>query len=84
MSPGSWRFRGPALLAESPSLPTGGTEVAVDTGVETDHEEATGIELPEVLPVLPLKNTVLFPYLLNPLLVNSERSKRLIDALPAR
>ena len=62
-------------------MPAGGTEVAVDTGVETDHEETSKVELPEILPVLPLKNTVLFPYLLNPLLVNSERSKRLIDAV---
>jgi ATP-dependent Lon protease len=29
--------------------------------------------------VLPLKNTVLFPFLLSPLLVNTERSRRLID-----
>jgi ATP-dependent Lon protease len=29
--------------------------------------------------VLPLKNTVLFPFLLSPLLVNTARSKRLID-----
>ncbi len=36
-------------------------------------------ELPEVLPVLPLKNTVVFPSLLTPLLVNTPRSKRLID-----
>ena len=31
--------------------------------------------------MLPLKNTVLFPFLLSPLLVNTERSKRLIDAV---
>jgi ATP-dependent Lon protease len=29
--------------------------------------------------VLPLKNTVLFPHLLSPLLVNTDRSRRLID-----
>jgi ATP-dependent Lon protease len=62
---------------------SGGTEVTVDTGPERESEEgqAGGLEIPELLPVLPLKNTVLFPYLLNPLLVNSERSKRLIDAV---
>ncbi|MEN8182545.1 MAG: endopeptidase La [Myxococcota bacterium] len=60
---------------------TGATEVAVDTGAEPLEGEATGIDLPDVLPVLPLKNTVLFPYLLNPLLVNSQRSQRLIDAV---
>ena len=34
---------------------------------------------PEELPVLPLKNTVLFPFLVSPLLVNTPRSKELID-----
>ena len=63
------------------STDPGGTEVAVATGAEADRDETRGIELPEVLPVLPLKNTVLFPHLLNPLLVNSRRSQRLIDAV---
>ena len=36
-----------------------------------------------MLPVLPLKNTVIFPHLPAPLLVNTERSKRLIDAVMA-
>jgi len=48
--------------------------------------ESTGIEiheLPDVLPVLPLKNTVLFPHLVSPLLVNTRRSKRLIDEVVA-
>jgi len=39
--------------------------------------------LPTTLPVLPLKNTVIFPHLLAPLLVNTERSKALIDAVMA-
>ena len=47
-------------------------------GSGTD-EEVEQTEIPDVLPVLPLKNTVLFPFLLSPLLVNSARSKRLID-----
>jgi ATP-dependent Lon protease len=58
------------------------TEVAVDTGAAREGEErAARLALPEVLPVLPLKNTVLFPYLLNPLLVNTARSKGLVDAV---
>ena len=40
-------------------------------------------EVPATLPVLPLKNTVIFPHLLAPLLVNTERSKALIDAVMA-
>jgi ATP-dependent Lon protease len=41
------------------------------------------VALPEVLPILPLKNTVIFPQLLAPLLVNTERSRKLIDAVMA-
>ncbi len=54
----------------------GGTEVVVgsDSGEEGDQ-----VEIPEELPVLPLKNTVLFPFLLSPLLVKSARSRTLID-----
>jgi len=54
----------------------GGTEVVVGSG---SGEEGGRVEVPEVLPVLPLKNTVLFPFLLSPLLVKSERSRKLID-----
>ncbi len=50
--------------------------VEVRTGGEPPAER---IELPPTLPVLPLKNTVLFPALLAPLLVNTARSQRLID-----
>ena len=53
-----------------------GTEVAVGL---TDEDDAARLDVPEVLPVLPLKNTVLFPFSLSPLLVNSARSKKLID-----
>ncbi len=53
-----------------------GTEVLVGSGAQ---EEPAAIDIPDVLPLLPLKNTVLFPYLLSPLLVSSARSKRLID-----
>ena len=55
----------------------GATEIAVGTG---DGERSELQQLPDALPVLPLKNTVLFPFLLSPLLVNTERSRRLIDA----
>ena len=53
-----------------------GAEVLVGSGEE--HEPAH-VEIPQFLPVLPLKNTVLFPFLLSPLLVRSEKSKQLID-----
>jgi len=37
------------------------------------------VELPSVLPVLPLKETVVFPQSLAPLAIGQERSIRLID-----
>ena len=60
----------------------GGTEISVSSGLVDDVEELA--ELPDELPVLPLKNTVLFPYLLSPLLVNTPASQRLIDEVLIR
>jgi ATP-dependent Lon protease len=52
----------------------------VDVAVGSDADEPEdGLDVPETLAVLPLKNTVLFPTLLAPLLVNTPRSRRLID-----
>ena len=59
-----------------------GLEIEVGSGPDDDVEELT--ELPDELPVLPLKNTVLFPYLLSPLLVNTPASQRLIDDVLVR
>jgi ATP-dependent Lon protease len=66
-----------------PVYPTSGTEIAVGTGVE-DEEEGLLQDWPTVLPVLPLKNTVLFPHILSPLLVNTTRSQALIDEVLVR
>ena len=60
----------------------GGMEIRVGSGPEDEAEELS--ELPDELPVLPLKNTVLFPYLLSPLLVNTPASQRLIDNVLVR
>ena len=46
-----------------------------------NEEEFDGIDVPDVLSVLPLKNTVLYPYGVTPLLVNTERSKSLVDSV---
>jgi ATP-dependent Lon protease len=46
-------------------------------------ERAGDVSVPDTLPILPLKNTVIFPHLLAPLLVNTERSKKLIEAVMA-
>ena len=53
----------------------------------TDHseesaplEEAVGqAELPPVLPVLPLRETVVFPAAMSPLAIGQERSIKLVD-----
>src|SRR5262249_26694187 len=44
-----------------------------------DEEEEPSIELPEVLPILPLKDTVIYPMAMMPLGVGKDRSIRLID-----
>jgi ATP-dependent Lon protease len=59
---------------------------------ESERLEAKGVgersssseqSVPDALPILPLKNTVIFPHLLAPLLVNTERSKKLIESVMA-
>ncbi|MEZ4354129.1 MAG: endopeptidase La [Myxococcota bacterium] len=60
----------------------GGMEIEVGRGPDEEGDERT--ELPGELPVLPLKNTVLFPYLLSPLLVNTPASQRLVDEVLLR
>ncbi len=62
-------------LDDSPSL--AGAEVLIESG---EGDEPSPVEIPELLPILPLNDTVLFPFLLSPRLVRSERSKLLIDA----
>ncbi len=74
---------------ESPKESEWEEEVVESDGADILSEatsDGAGIEiheLPAVLPVLPLKNTVLFPYLVSPLLVNTSRSQRLIDEVVA-
>src|SRR5881396_2524294 len=41
------------------------------------------VEIPSVLPVLPLKETVVFPQSMSPLAIGQERSVRLIDDVVA-
>ena len=54
-----------------------GSDVLVESAAEATPISVE--DLPDSLPVLPLKNTVLFPHLISPLLVNTARSKLLID-----
>src|SRR6185369_6022419 len=56
------------------------------TDVTFEVPEGAGeaeVELPAVLPVLPLKETVVFPHSMSPLAIGQERSVRLIDDVVA-
>ena len=64
-------------LPISDGLPSG-IEVQVESGGLGDASVHL-VDLPGELPILPLKNTVLFPFLLSPLLVNTKASQKLID-----
>ena len=44
-----------------------------------EEERQAQPHLPERLPVLPLRNTVLYPVLITPMLAATERAKRLVD-----
>jgi ATP-dependent Lon protease len=54
-----------------------------DVTFEVPSELETEIELPSTLPVLPLKETVVFPQSMTPLAIGQERSVRLIDDVVA-
>jgi len=54
-----------------------------DFGFETPEPEEETPELPAALPVLPLKETVVFPQSMSPLAIGQERSVRLIDDVVA-
>src|SRR3954463_4177531 len=49
------------------------------TSEEQEEAEGLGDELPATLPVLPLKETVVFPESMTPLAIGQERSIELID-----
>ncbi|MBW2712462.1 MAG: endopeptidase La [Deltaproteobacteria bacterium] len=58
--------------------PEGGEVVDVGTG-ELDRLDP--LDCPATLPIIPLRNTVLFPMIVSPLLVNTERSRQLVDGV---
>jgi ATP-dependent Lon protease len=65
---GGWRLEGEAGAAE-------GGQAAADGGVG----ERGGPTIPQVLPILPLRNVVVFPLSFMPLSVGQPRSVRLVD-----
>jgi ATP-dependent Lon protease len=54
-----------------------------DITFETPEPEEHQLEFPAALPVLPLKETVVFPQSMSPLAIGQERSVRLIDDVVA-
>src|SRR6185436_2091600 len=56
------------------------TEVPLEPQIDP---EQTGFSFPAVLPVLPLKETVVFPESMTPLAIGQERSIKLIDDVVA-
>jgi len=54
-----------------------------DVTFEMPEQVENEVELPAVLPVLPLKETVVFPQSMTPLAIGQERSVRLIDDVVA-
>jgi ATP-dependent Lon protease len=57
------------------------TDVEFET---TDVADAEDVEIPDALPVLPLKEMVVFPDSATPLAIGQERSIALIDDVVAR
>jgi ATP-dependent Lon protease len=57
------------------------TDLTFETPAELESE--TEVQLPAMLPVLPLKETVVFPQSMTPLAIGQERSVRLIDDVVA-
>ena len=55
------------------------TDLLFETPEPSEHD----LELPAALPVLPLKETVVFPQSMSPLAIGQERSVRLIDDVVA-
>ena len=47
---------------------------------EMDHLFRTdSYEIPPVIPILPLKDLVIFPYMIAPIIITDERNKKLIN-----
>src|SRR5438270_14074047 len=51
-----------------------------EKGFEVE-EDVSGVEIPEVLPVLPLRGIVIFPSQIHPFLVSRQSSLKLIDSV---
>jgi ATP-dependent Lon protease len=64
--------------AEAPVAAPSVEEVAIAAEAAEESDERV-TEIPDILPILPLRDTVLYPYAVAPLAVGKQRSVRLID-----
>ena len=69
----------PAAQEETPESAFFDMPFAEKIGLGRDSEREEHLNIPELLPVLPLKDTVVYPFAVQPLGVGQERSIRLID-----
>jgi ATP-dependent Lon protease len=69
----------PAAQEETPESAFFDMPFAEKIGLGRDNERDEHLDIPELLPVLPLKDTVVYPFAVQPLGVGQERSIRLID-----
>lgn len=67
----------------SQEMPIEVIEVEPAESESTSAEAADELEIPEILPILPLRNTVVFPQTVLPLSADQQRSIRLVDAAVA-
>jgi ATP-dependent Lon protease len=49
-----------------------------------EYEVVQDEEVPDILPVMPLKNFILFPHMVAPLVITTEQSKKLVTELSTR
>src|SRR5262245_49535822 len=68
---------------ESPDAPSDGDSVAVLTSQAPKSADFSQQPIPSQLPVLPLSDLVIFPFMVAPLLVSSQSSIHLVDDVVA-
>ncbi|HEV2456802.1 MAG TPA: LON peptidase substrate-binding domain-containing protein, partial [Ktedonobacterales bacterium] len=79
--PASEPTGGDAPVSEEPEVPTTAAppEPPAEAKLEVEEEDEQRLVLPDELAILPLKDTVVYPFAVTPLGVGRERSIRLID-----
>ena len=72
--------RRPAIAAPDDPDPPGPERGEEVNGMADETANADAVQIPDLLPVLPLKDVVLFPYVIVPLSVSREKSIAAVDA----